>query len=75
MTIPDESPRTVRLTVTVTPGTSVALVIELMKSIRAQPAVQDVTWEVPPVPGRQERPADWQFCDQIMWLIEQVAPV
>jgi hypothetical protein len=74
----DESP-IVTLTVTLAPGTSVALVVELMHAIRGQPEVADVKWNVAGylVPGLafETRPADRELANQIMWLLGQVSPV
>jgi hypothetical protein len=75
---PDESP-IVSLTVTLAPGTSVALVIELMHAIKGQPEVADIKWHVAGllVPGQafSEMPADREMANQIMWLLGQVSPV
>jgi hypothetical protein len=74
----DESP--IVLTVTLVPGTSVALVVELMHAIRGQPEVADVKWHVAGllVPAQafdEMQPADREMANQIMWLLGQVAPV
>jgi hypothetical protein len=76
MTISDEGLRTIRLTVTLTPGTSAALVVELMNAIRGRPGVADVVWTLPATEGHEAHQREARarvLSDQIMWLLGHLA--